>query len=171
MANLSVRVPDDLLARFDAWAGGQGGRAPSLRRLIAGATAQPSPGAGRLPARPLKLTVRLTAEDGAGLDREAAVMGLTPNAWAAALIRHRLRGQPRLPLPEEVAVIAMQGELRRIGVNVNQIARALNTAVMEGQVLDLEMAALEDLGGELRGHMTALREAFEGNLAYWQVEP
>jgi len=34
MANLSVRVPDDLLARFDAWAGAHGGRAPILRRLF-----------------------------------------------------------------------------------------------------------------------------------------
>ncbi len=65
----------------------------------------------------------------------------------------------------------MQTELRRIGVNVNQIARALNTAVMEGKVLDLELAYLDDLRAEIRAHMLALQEAFAGNLAYWQVEP
>jgi hypothetical protein len=57
------------------------------------AAGPPSPG-GRLPARPLKLTVRLPADDGTGLAREAAAMGLTPNGWAAVLIRHRLRGKP-----------------------------------------------------------------------------
>jgi hypothetical protein len=67
-------------------------------------------------------------------------------------------------------LIAIQGELRRIGVNVNQIARALNTAVMEGRVLDLELAYLDDLRAEIREHILALREAFEGNLAYWQAE-
>ena len=98
-------------------------------------------------------------------------MGLTPNGWAAALIRHRLHGKPTFPRVEAVALVAIQGEVRRIGVNVNQIARALNTAVMEGKVLDLEMASLDDLRTELRAHMFTLREAFEGNLAYWAVEP
>ena len=171
MANLSIRVSDDLLARFDACAGGQGGRAPTLRRLMDQAAAGPSSPGGRLPTRPLKLTIRLAANDGDGLAREAAAMGMTPNGWAAALIRHRLHGKPTFPRAEAVALLAIQGEVRRIGVNVNQIARALNTAVMEGKVLDLELAYLDALRTELRAHMFALREAFEGNLAYWAVEP
>lgn len=171
MANLSLRVSDELLARFDAAAGGQGGRAPTLRRLMDQAAAvEPAPG-GRLPARPLKLTVRLTADDGAGLAGEAARMALTPNGWVAALIRHRLHGKPTFRPGDVVALLAIQGEVRRIGVNVNQIARALNTAVMEGKVLDLELAYLDALRTELRAHMFTLREAFEGNLAYWAAEP
>jgi hypothetical protein len=169
VANLSLRAPDDLLARFDAWAGAHGGRAPALRWLMDQASSGPTPAVGRLPPRPVKLTVRLAAEDGDGLEREAAFMGLTPNAWAAALIRHRLTGKPRFSRSDEIALIAMQGELRRIGVNVNQIARALNTAVMEGKVLDLELADLDALRAELRSHMTAVQEAFAGNLAYWEL--
>jgi hypothetical protein len=38
-------------------------------------------------------------------------------------------------------------------------------------VLDLEVAYLDALRTELRAHMFTLREAFEGNLAYWQVDP
>jgi hypothetical protein len=171
VANLSIRVSDDLLARFDACAGGQGGRAPALRHLMDQAAAGPPSPGGRLPARPLKLTVRLADDDGTGLAREAAAMGLTPNGWAAALIRHRLHGKPTFPRGETVALLAIQGEVRRIGVNMNQIARALNTAVMEGKVLDLEVAYLDALRTELSAHMLTLREAFEGNLAYWAVEP
>lgn len=171
MANLSIRVADDLLARFDAAAGGQGGRAPTLRRLMDQAAAGPRPQTGRLPARPLKLTVRLADDDGADLAREAAAMALTPNGWAAALIRHRLHGKPTFPRAEAVALVAIQGEVRRIGVNVNQIARALNTAVMEGKVLDLEVAYIAALQAELRAHMSTLRQAFEGNLTYWVGEP
>jgi hypothetical protein len=171
VANLSIRVSDDLLARFDAAAGSQGGRAPTLRRLMGQVAAGSASPVGRLPARPLKLTVRLTASDGDGLAREAAAIGLTPNGWAAALIRHRLHRRPTFPRAEAVALLAIQGEVRRIGVNVNQIARALNTAVMEGKVLDLEVAYLDALRTELRAHMFTLREAFEGNLAYWAAEP
>lgn len=66
-----------------------------------------------------------------------------------------------------MALIECRRELRRIGVNVNQIARALNTAVMEGAVLGLELAQMDAHQAELRGWVKALGEAFEGNLVYW----
>ena len=174
MADFKLRLPDDLATRFDGWAAERGGRSPALRHLIEQASAPPAPSCeqpGRLGSRPTKLTVRLAPADGRGLDAAAAEMGLTRNAWAAALIRRRLHARPTFRRSDELSLLAMQTELRRVGVNVNQIARALNTAVMEGKILDLELAYLDDLRAEIRGHMLALHEAFEGNLAYWQGEP
>ena len=173
MADFKLRLPDDLANRFDAWAANQGGRSPVLRRLIGEACGEGAAanGAARLGRRPVKLTIRLTSQDGQGLEAAAVGMGLTPNAWAAAVLRHRLQGRPTFRRTDEVALIAMQIELRRVGVNVNQIARALNTAVLEGRVLDLELAYLDDLRVEIRHHMAGLREAFAGNLAYWDGEP
>jgi hypothetical protein len=174
MATVSLRLPDDVLARLDAWAGARGGRAPALRQLIDATLGAPAPvsapAAGRLPPRPLKLTVRLAAGDGAGLAEEARAMGLTPSAWAAALVRQRLTGGPTFRREDELALVAIQAEYRRIGVNVNQIARALNTAVLEGRVLDLELAWLEELRTELRVHMSTLRAAFDGATTYWTGE-
>src|SRR5512146_732062 len=97
MTILNVRVSDDMPARFDAWAAERGGRSPALRHLIdracrTGPTAPVAP--GRHASRPVKLTVRLSAADGRGLDAAAAGMGLTRNAWAAAVIRRRLHGRP-----------------------------------------------------------------------------
>lgn len=171
MANFQVRISESLAGRFDAWAAAQGGRSPALRRLMEQAAAGPSLAAERKATRPVKLTVRLTAEDSRGLGEAAAAMGMTPNAWAAAVVRHRLHGRPTLRRDHEVELIALRAEVRRIGVNVNQIARALNTAVMEGAVLDLELRYLDDLRAELRAHIEAVGEAFAGNLAYWQAEP
>ena len=42
---------------------------------------------------------------------------------------------------------------------------------MEGKVLDLETAQLAAFADEIRGHLLGLRDAVEGNLAYWAVEP
>ena len=125
--------------------------------------------ASQVPQRRRKLAVFLSAADSAGIDAAAADWGLTRNAWAAALIRHRLCGRLTFGRPDAVSLIAVQAELRRIRVNVNQIARALNTAALEGQVLDLQLVAVDDLRRELRAHMTALRAAFAGNLAYWDA--
>jgi hypothetical protein len=173
VANFNVRVPDELAARFDAWAAAHGGRSPALRHLVDLACSGGDggrDGAARLGPRPLKLTVRLTAADGVGLGAAAAAVGLTRNAWVAALVRRRLQGRPTFGRSDAVSLIAVQAELRRLGVNVNQIARALNTAVLEGRVLDTQLIAVDELRRELRAYLTAVREAFAGNLAYWDVE-
>ena len=172
MAVFSVRVPDDLAAHFDAAAAAHGGRSARVRQLIAGAAVAPAARLAAAPARRdgARLMVRLAVGDAAHVAAEAAALQLRPSGWVAALVRRHAAARPRFSRPQELALIAIQGELRRIGVNVNQIARAVNSAVMEGRVLDLELTALEDLRREIREQMSALREAFEGNLAYWEVE-
>lgn len=173
MANFNVRVPDALAALFDRWASAHGGRSPALRHLMTMASAASGDSAlgERLSTRPTKLTVRLTSADASALRTVAMAEGLTPNAWAAAVVRRRLGGPPTFALADARRLTGIQSELRRIGVNVNQIARALNTAVLEGRVLDTELGAVEALRIELRAHMGALREAFAGNLAYWDAGP
>lgn len=171
VAIFNVRLADDLAARFDAAAAGEGGRSALLRRLIASAAASEAP-AGSDAGRDLrlhKLTVRLSVQDQAGLAVAARALGLTPNAWAAALIRRRLTCRPTFGPAGEASLAAIQAELRRIGVNVNQIARALNTAVLEGRVLDLQIAQIAAFRDELTGHMGGLRQALRGNLEDWEA--
>lgn len=169
MAHFSVRLDDDLVRRFDAAAAGRGGRSRLLRRLMeeAAQASLPEPVAPMPAGRTGKLTLRLGETDLAWLEAEAAVLGLSRTQWSVALIRRRLHRRPQLTPPEAFAFIEVQRELRRIGVNINQIARAMNTAVIEGTVLDLEVAQLAAFGDEIRAHLTGLRAAFEGNLAYW----
>jgi hypothetical protein len=171
MTTFSVRVADDLALRFDAAAADLGGRSALLRRLIAAtAVADPSgPEAARGPRRAARIMVRLAGPEAAAVDAEAAAFGLSRAGWVAALVRRRVRGAPTFARSEALLLNAVQGELRRIGINVNQIARALNTAVLEGRVLDLELASLEAFRAEIRGHLLGVREAFEGNLAYWEA--
>lgn len=169
MDRLTLRVSPDLIRRFDAAAVDQGGRSRLLRRLMEGAARASFPERPAAPAEPRsgKLTVRLTDREAALLQAEAASVGLSRTQWSVSLIRRRLEGRAQFTPPEAMALIECRRELRRIGVNVNQIARALNTAVMEGAVLDLEMAQIDAYRAELRGWVEALGEAFKGNLAYW----
>lgn len=174
MTDFKLRLPDQLAETFDRWAADHGGRSPALRHLISktcGSGQQEIEGDPKLGHRPEKLTVRLTRIDSQNLDVFARNAGLTRNAWVAALVRRRLNGAPTFALKDEISLLSVQTELRRIGVNVNQIARALNTSVLGGEVLTLELAYLEHLRTELQAHMSTLREAFVGNLDYWVVEP
>ena len=93
-------------------------------------------------------------------------MGLRRAGWVAALVRRDACERPTSARRDELALLAVQAENHRIGVNVNQIAPALNTAILEGRVVELELADLDALRCELRGHIQGLRAAFEGNLAW-----
>lgn len=172
MPVLSTRVTDDLAARFDAAADAAGGRSAMLRRLVEDVARGASIGGPPAPNRrdAARLMVRLAAPEARHVADQAAALGLPRAAWVAALVRRHASGAPRFPRSDELALIAIHGEVRRIGVNVNQIARALNTAVMEGRVLDTELGAVADLGRELRAHIAGLGEAFAGNLAYWAAD-
>jgi hypothetical protein len=169
MDRLTVRLPPDLIRRFDAAAAGRGGRSRFLRSLIEGAAqaALPELDAGPVSRMDAKLSLRLKAADIALLEAEAERTGLSRTQWTVALIRRRLHERPQLSPSEAIAFVGVQRELRRIGVNLNQIARALNTAVLEGKVLDLEVSQLGDFAVEIRAHLGGLQDAFRGNLDYW----
>lgn len=172
LPHFSVRLDDDLAARFDAVAAGRGGRSRLLRRVIEDAAAAEAGGpsvALRGWPTSAKLTLRLTETDRAALEREARRAGLSRTQWAVALLRRRLHDRPQLTPPSAQAFIGVQRELRRIGVNVNQIARALNAAVLPGRVLDLEIAQMDGLGDQIRHELRGLRAAFEGDLGYWDA--
>lgn len=173
MDRITLRLPPDLARRFDAAAVAHGGRSRYLRTLMDRAAQAPLPEAAQAPsgAKSAKLTLRLSDDDMAMLEAEAGRAGLWRTQWAVMLIRRRLHGHLQLTPPEARALIGVRRELHRIGVNINQIARALNTAVMEGVVLDLEIAQLAAFAAEIRRHLGGLDEAFSGNLAYWSAEP
>ncbi|WP_292046202.1 MULTISPECIES: ribbon-helix-helix protein, CopG family [unclassified Brevundimonas] len=173
MDRITLRLPPDLVRRFDAAAAARGGRSRYLRAIMerAAQASLSKPEQAPPGAKSAKLTLRLSDDDMARLEAEAARAGLLRTQWAAALIRRRLHGRLQLTPPESMALIGVRRELHRIGVNINQIARALNTAVMEGSVLDLEVAQLAAFAAEIRAHLNGLDEAFAGNLAYWSAEP
>ena len=173
MDRITLRLPPDLVRRFDAAAAARGGRSRYLRAIMerAAQASLSKPEQAPPGAKSAKLTLRLSDDDMARLEAEAARAGLLRTQWAAALIRRRLHGRLQLTPPESMALIGVRRELHRIGVNINQIARALNTAVMERSVLDLEVAQLAAFAAEIRAHLNGLDEAFAGNLAYWSAEP
>lgn len=171
MDRITLRLPHDLRRRFDAAAATNGGRSVLLRRLMERAAAAPLPDVADTPHRTptVKLTVRLADADLHPLGVAAAAAGLSRNRWVVALVRRRLHDRPQFTPVESAALVDIRRELRRIGVNLNQITRALNTAVLEGVVLDLELGQVAAFRHEISLAVLALDGAFRGNLDYWQT--
>jgi metal-responsive CopG/Arc/MetJ family transcriptional regulator len=177
MATFSVRIPDDLAARFDRAAAPVGGRSPMLRRLIRAAVISEATSSNVAPrmkvtscAAQARVMVRLTAAEATAVDAAAAAMELRRATWIAALVRRRVLGRPTFGRSEALQLALIRGEIRRIGVNVNQIARAVAMAQTERRLgCDNELASLEVMRRELSAQVVALGDGFQGNLDYWNV--
>lgn len=172
MRPLTVKVPADTAARLDAYSASRGGRSKVLRTLIEGALAQTDDAAAESrpavePGLGAKVTIRLKRPDLASLDAEAFEAGLKRTEWIVALIRRRLGRRPGFKRADRMELLAIYRELNRIGVNLNQVARAVNTAVLPGQVLELEMSQIRDFRREVRDLAQALAAAMNGDLSYW----
>jgi Bacterial mobilisation protein (MobC) len=89
-------------------------------------------------ARSSHITIRLTPDERARIDADAARAGLTPGSYA----RQTLLGAPaprqvRRPPVERRELARLLGELGKIGGNLNQLAKAANQglAVYHNEIL------------------------------------
>lgn len=171
MDRFTVRLPHDLARRFDAAASGHGGRSSLLRRLIEASAAEAGSPEDAVPVEPRtgKLTLRLGADDLAALEAEAARVGLTRTRWLVALVRRKLHGGPQLSPPEAAAFLEVQRDLRRIGVNLNQVARTLHMREARADASGGEAERVLAFATEVRGGLADLRRALEGNRDYWST--
>lgn len=160
-------VPADLAARFKAWARStEGGAAAALRRLIAGAVdrREPDPPPG---ASGHQVLVRLKDAERLALLRAAKARSTTPANWLRSLAIVHLGRRPQWDAGEAEALRAIGAELRRIGNNVNQIARALNAAVHRGEFPAHQGQAAAEAVQEVRAEMRRLVAIYTGNFDYW----
>ncbi|PPQ16119.1 plasmid mobilization relaxosome protein MobC [Bradyrhizobium sp. AC87j1] len=168
MALISLRVSDEVAAQFSVLAATQGGKSALLRRLIADALSAPAPRILALPVgRPEKVTVRFRESEMQQLAEVSHQRGMTRTGWIVALVRSRL-GSPVQHSPHEhEALRAIVRELNRIGGNINQIARAANTSVLQGRVVEPDLSVIQEAKSVVERELAQLRSALHGNADYW----
>lgn len=175
MALFSLRLPDDLAARFDAIAEGEGGRSALIRRLV---TAVVEGGVVstevEVPKRATPATRRIeavfTGDEFALIEQAAAEMELTRSAWLGVVARRRLHQRPK-PTPRDLRELAgIRDEIRRIGVNVNQIAQAANYAAKQpGIDFRPELRRIDAMRAQLAEWISAVNKARQGDLSFWHT--
>ena len=168
MALISLRVSDEVAAEFSVLAATQGCKSALLRRLIADALDAPSRRVFALPVgRPEKVTVRFRESEMRQLAEVSHQRGMTRTGWIVALVRSRL-GSPVQHSPDEHAAFrAIVRELNRIGGNINQIARAANTSVLQGRAVEPDLSAIQEANLVIETALAQLRIALAGNADYW----
>lgn len=163
---LNAYVDRDLADRFKAWARPQGGVSAALRSVIEGAVAgrEPEPPSG---AAGFHVTVRLRDRERELLVAAARARGMPIAAYLRSLAVVHLAGRPQWTPAEAEALRELGGELRRIGNNVNQIARALNVAIHKGEYPAGQGTEAKEAARLVRTELRRLLAIYTGNLERW----
>lgn len=170
---LSTWVPEATAAAFHAQARTEGGASALLRRLVA-ETVDPGLHGASLDAiapvgsgRGEQIGIRLKGEERRALNEAARARGTSPANWVRALAIVHLARKPQWNTAELSELREVFKELRRIGNNVNQIARALNVAQATGQYPPHQHRAVEAAAELIRYEMRRVVAVMTGNFDYW----
>ena len=165
---LSAWVPSELAAAFRAWARAQdGGASAALRGLVAQAVTGEAPAAPPGPGAGYRLTVRLQESERQALLAASKARGVTPSTWVRALASAHLSRRPQWNPAEADALRDLFAEVRRIGANVNQVARALNVAVTRGEYPAYQGEAVREAAELVQSEMRRVVAVMTGNWDYW----
>lgn len=111
--------------------------------------------------------IRLRGEERRALNEAASARGTSPANWVRALAIVHLGRKPQWNTAELSELRDVFKELRRIGNNVNQIARALNVAQATGQYPPHQHRAVEEAAELIRYEMRRVVAVMTGNFDYW----
>ena len=93
-----------------------------------------------MPDRSVMVRVRLTPAERADLEAKANIAGLTLSELLRSSTLKR-----QLPVKVSSVAISTYRELGKIGVNLNQLTKAVNTANKMGHSLSIDATYLEEL--------------------------
>jgi hypothetical protein len=114
----------------------------------------------RLKTRTLRYELRLTPVEKENWTNKASALGMDLSEYVRCCVERRKIPQP---VPEVNRLTAV--ELGKIGVNLNQVQRAMNTAIASGQ----DIPNMEESLAVVEKVYEAVR-ALRGELIFWDSE-
>jgi len=115
-----------------------------------------------------RITVRMPRFLMASTKRKAKSKGMAPSRWIAALVLSNLTAKPVMTDDELAALNASTRELVAIGRNINQIAKAINTAFYETERVRLDK--LSELSQVIKDNRAAIRALVRASQNAWESD-
>jgi Bacterial mobilisation protein (MobC) len=170
LINVSTHIDRETERAFDAWARTRGGKAAALRILIRDAVGAPVPDRAPADAGVSDLHVRLSEPEREALRQAAAQKGMAPSKWVRSLVRAHVLRRPQWGEFERQGFAAVLTAVARIGSNVNQIARAMNVAVLKGEYAARQGSEVREAAGEVKRAIAQLAGMIGRDLDYWGAD-
>jgi len=164
---ISTHVDRGLAERFRTLARATDGSvAAALRRILLDVVAGQRPQAP-LGASGYRVTVRLKDTERFALLAAARARQTTPSVWLRCLAVVHLGRRPQWNEQELVELRAVFTQLRRIGTNLNQIAKTLNVATLSGEYPAGQGTAALEAADLVRSETRRVVAVMTGNFDYW----
>jgi hypothetical protein len=170
LINVSTHIDRETERAFDAWARTRGGKAAALRSLIRDAVGAPVPDRPTVDTGVADLHVRLSEPEREALRQAAAQKGMAPSTWVRSLVRAHVLRRPQWGELERQRFAAVLTALARIGSNVNQIARAMNVAVLKGEYAAGQGSEAREAATEVKRTIAQLAGMVGRDLDYWGAD-
>ncbi len=138
------------------------------RLAVDGPSPEQAPTLPVVTGRAVHLSLRLSASDVAAVRKAAAARGMKPAQWFRAVVRVRLGGGTQYSASELHELRALTNQVRRIGVNLNQLARAANGARLEQVPFAVDHKVVDTARGEVERTLAALHALARGNVRFWE---
>jgi len=172
MKHISTHIDDDLFERFSTLAHAHGGKSALLRHLVrlvveSGASKVEN----KLPnpsGRAVHLSVRLSENEVAEVKKAAASRSMKPSQWLRSIVRVRLGAGTQYSASELHELRALTNQVRKVGVNLNQITHAANEARLEHAPFAVDTKVLNATREEVSRTLTALHLMARGNVRMWE---
>ena len=116
----------------------------------------------------VRVEIRLSESEHAAAAALALEEGFSVQTWLIALMRARLVGGAQLGETELVELAKSNYELRSIGRNLNQVAKALNAGGVE-QHHEPRLSLLQGIKERIDAHVSSVSAVLESNLQRWKV--
>lgn len=144
-----------------------GGSSAALRRMITEAVDGKPPAPPRGAGTGTQVGVRLKSVERIALAEAARDAATSPANWLRSLAIVHLSRKPQWSGAELAELREVFRELRKIGNNVNQIARAMNVAVQSGVFPPHQERATQEAAEMIRDEMRRVVALMTGNFDYW----
>lgn len=140
----------------------------ALKKLSGNSPVQPKSEFTTVPETPdrsrKRIQLRLTGSEAETIARFAQAEGVSTTQWIVNLIRASLTKESQFGMTELAVLGESNRQLTRIGTNLNQIARRLNST---GGTIDTKVIA--QVKQEIDRHLTNVHNAMLANRERWVI--
>lgn len=115
-----------------------------------------------------RIEIKLTDSELLKIESIAKEAGYSRNMWVAHLVRSYLTKAPQFGMRELEVLSESNSQLLRVGRNLNQLTRQLNTSLAEAD--SLKASYIEQLSNEVSAHVRSVSSVIQANIERWKLK-
>lgn len=123
---------------------------------------------GEVDGSKVRIEIKLTTSELEKVKSCADKTGYSQNQWIANLVRSYLTKAPQFGMRELEVLSESNLQLLRIGRNLNQLTRQINTNLAEAD--SLKVSDIEQLSNDISAHVRSVSSVIQANIERWKLK-